>query len=63
MKKAEMSMTLIVSTIIILVVLVVLVIFFREKIGELISNITGFTDGLSETATDVDIEGLNGEII
>lgn len=48
-----MSMTVIVSLILILIVLAVLLIFFREEIGKLISNITGITEGIGESAIDV----------
>ena len=53
-----MSMTVIVSIILIIIVLVVLLMFYREKMGELISNITGITDVVFDTAKDTNVNDL-----
>lgn len=58
MKKAELSMTVIVTTILLLIVLVVLSIVFREQIMGLVNSLKSLTSGITDTANDVNVNDL-----
>lgn len=51
-------MTVIVTTILLLVVLVVLSIVFREQIIGMINSLKSLTNGITDTANDVNVKDL-----
>jgi len=60
MKKAEMTMQVVVWIILALIVLVVLVVAFRSQIGELFKGFTQLISGTVDTANSVDLTKLGG---
>ncbi|MBI2106829.1 hypothetical protein HYT57_02485 [Candidatus Woesearchaeota archaeon] len=58
MKKAELSMTVIVTTILLLIVLVVLSIVFQEQILSMVDSLKSLTSGITDTASDVNVKDL-----
>ena len=58
MKKAELSMTVIVTTILLLVVLVLLIIVFQEQFSGLIKSLKELFGGATDTVKDVNVKDL-----
>ncbi len=58
MKKAELSMTVIVTTILLLVVLVLLIIAFQDQFSGLINSLKELFGGATDSAKDVNVEEL-----